>query len=91
MRTLRNVTFVVFCAMVYLAPALASSSSCWADPSTLGCAGGGGTFYVGQCGNCSEGFDFAISTCGNLSISEYFCDEVGGGYLRFCCLDPVMD
>ena len=84
MRTLRNATFVVLCAMVYLAPAQAVATSCQINYTT------GGGCYVGQCEDCNDGYDFVFHFCGG-QFAEYFCDGQGGSYLRFCCTGPIMD
>lgn len=95
MRTIRNVTFVVLCAMVYLMPAApqAAGSSCstqtWSHP-------GGGCYttqyYAGNCGSCMDGYDHAANVCGGsgLILVEFFCDP-GTGSFPFGCCDPILD
>jgi hypothetical protein len=89
MRTLRNVTFVILCAMVYLAPVQATAS-CQIF-YTLPC-GSGATTHVGECGNCGDGYGFAADFCGGMDqvMTEYFCNDEGG-YLRFCCVAMIFD
>lgn len=90
MRTIRNTTFIVLCAMVYLTPApVQASSSCWADPTGWQ---GGCEMFVGSCGNCEgdDAWGFASDTCGwpNGEVVEFFCED---DYLRFGCCYFVLD
>lgn len=93
MRTLRNVTFVVLCAMVYLMPeaAQASGSSC-SSSSTWNTTGGGchyTNYYSGNCESCMDGYAHAANVCGDLILVEFFCNGGTGSFTFGCCL-PII-
>lgn len=90
MRTVRNVTFVVFCALLYWAPApvQASSASCWADDAhTMGPCDNI-DHYQGECTDCElESWYWAIEFCHNKGrmMLESFCDS---WHFEFVCYFP---
>lgn len=92
MRTIRNVTFVVLCAMVYLMPATAqaASSSCSANYLwTQGCT----DYYSANCGAGScpfAAYDLAWNTCGDRALVEFFCDDASG-MVTFGCNHWCVD
>lgn len=93
MRTLRNVTFLILCAMVYLMPATpqASSSSCSA--SYLWTHGCGTDYYSANCGpgSCSgAAYELAQNTCGDDALVEFFCDD-GTGMVTWGCNPWCVD
>lgn len=96
MRTIRNVTFVLLCAMVYLAPVQAASSSCSA--TYLWTEGEGWTvdMYEGECSSsdqCTEGFYFAINYCSQRQkmMVEFICQGGNPEYFFFGCTYPNAD
>jgi hypothetical protein len=88
MRPLRNVTFIVLCALLYLAPApvQASSSGCWADYAhTMGPCNNI-DHCQGACEECDlDSWYWAIAFCNqkNETMLEYFCDT---WHFEFVCV-----
>lgn len=77
MRTIRNITFVVLCAIVYVQPTSATvrqESGCWADHVYTSCVS---RYFLGECDNCDENaWYMAIASCNSNEIMlEYFCSE----------------
>jgi hypothetical protein len=89
MRTLRNVTFIVLCALLYWAPtpAQASSFHCWADYAhTMGPCDNL-DHYQGGCNDCElDAWYWAIQFCDqkNRTMLEYFCSP---SHFEFVCAD----
>lgn len=88
MRTIRNIAFVVLCAMVYLASEpVKAGTSCWADYAYSDSAG---DHYQGECDPCDENAWYdAISACEPGIMVEYFCASWHFEYV--CHNGPIMD
>jgi hypothetical protein len=93
-RTIRNITFVVLCAMVYVdgGPTVhASSQACSATYAYTD--GSGGDHYQGECYDCdNETYFDAIDHCSSddRMMVEYFCSE-WFGFLEYVCVSPWND
>jgi hypothetical protein len=100
-RTIRNITFVVLCAMVYVTPVsvAAAERACWAD--YLGPTVEGSWVrhdYQGECsaGGCdTEAYNQAIDTCWeehNYAIMvEHFCGDWDPVLWSFSCIELLFD
>ena len=84
MRTIRNVTFAVLCALVFMTPAKLLGASCDIYNTWENC-------YAGTCTNCNEAWTLALSGCGwpNGNPEGFYCGP--DGEVRFCCVPIIID
>lgn len=100
MRTIRNVTFVVLCAMVYVSPVNVQAgmlnSECLFAQVDHGVSQSGCTEwwrYQGECDECDlDAYNAAIDYCflnhrGAVMV-EYFCAD--WPLYEFVCVDPAL-